>query len=71
MENKNSEHGLPDNNKPAGKTGWSNKGAIREQVGNVGDSGKNAVVFFFKEFYNLVVFFTGYFKNRRKTPEDE
>jgi len=47
------------------------KGPIREQVENVGESSKNVIVFFFKEFYSLIIYFIDYFKNKPKNKSDE
>jgi hypothetical protein len=47
-------------------SGKKSKGVIREQVDNVGESGKNIVVFFFKEFHSLIIYFINDFKSRRK-----
>jgi hypothetical protein len=44
----------------------SNRGPVREQVSNVGESGRNTLTFFFKEFYALIIYFVNYFKSRQK-----
>ncbi|MFV0468632.1 MAG: hypothetical protein ACK5MK_06865 [Dysgonomonas sp.] len=63
---------LPQNKKERGEEHEKKvKGAVREQVDNVGESSKNIIVFFFKEFYNLILFFIKYFKNKQKKTEDE
>lgn len=65
MEN-NLKQNLPEEYREESDKKKRSRGPIREQMDNVGESGKNIFVFFFKEFYTLIIYFINYFKNRHK-----